>query len=100
MTFRIASFLVLFLAGCMTTRGGDDHGGGPVFEGDAGGGPPPIPGAETLGHMCFGACGAADSRKCSLTSPDCASDLCLVDPGSDLINYCTVDCTSRACPAG
>jgi hypothetical protein len=60
----------------------------------------PLPGAETLGNMCFGACGAADSRKCSIGSPDCASDLCLVDPGHPQINYCTVDCTSRACPAG
>ncbi len=59
-----------------------------------------IPGIETLGHMCGGACGSADERKCSISHEECASDLCLVDPASDLIAYCTVDCTARACPAG
>jgi hypothetical protein len=96
---RLVLLLVILLstsfAACTATRGDGDPGGDPHDPGD-----PAIPGIETLGRMCFGACGAADSRKCSIGSPDCASDLCLVDPSSDLINYCTVDCTRRPCPAG
>lgn len=93
------SSLVVALHGCGSerTRFGNDGGAADATAFDA---VSLIPGIETLGRMCTGACGSADERKCTIGSDICATDLCLVDPASELINYCTIDCTSRSCPAG
>jgi len=86
------------VGGCASPRAGRSGGGG--GDGGAAGDGALGGAAATLGRMCFGACGSADERKCSISSTDCASDLCLVDPASATVNYCTIDCTSSPCPAG
>ena len=103
MLVRCVSLLAaMTFVACSPSRprgGSSPTGGSPSGSRDAGSAPQHL-GIETLGKQCTGACGSADERKCSITSEDCGSDLCLVDPAHRLIAYCTVDCTRLACPEG